>query len=229
MPQAAFDRIHAQMNRVNTLERTTRDTHYKYLTDRGDKPEPYEQYMATCASYARFGEPATESEIAHLQLLSGPELPPDLTQFYRTLGTLSGGARLQDLVVYAPRSLLEFARPDAAPYQRIVCIGLVDMIVLSWGGDRLEFDPNSSGGLTSAEVALLNARYSVVGHHAAADGEAAVYLFFDQRGQFGTLFYHQDAFDEFYADHLIPLLQSSSASQTFDQALAAFVDTAAAL
>ncbi|MND08083.1 hypothetical protein D3C83_304770 [compost metagenome] len=51
------------------------------------------------------------------------------------------------------------------------------------------------------------------------EGEGYEYLYFDGKGRFGTLHYHQDAFDELYEDDLKPMLAGRPAPDTFDEAL----------
>jgi predicted transglutaminase-like cysteine proteinase len=227
MKQSSLDRINAQMNRVNALEIKAREDYYAYLVKKGDNSDSLEQFMDKYASLARFGVAATDLDIEQLQQLSGVKLPVSLVQFYRTSGSLDGGDHLHGLVVHSPESLVKRSAPDAPDWNRIGSVGLVDMIILSWGGDRPEFDPARSAGLTEKEVATLNASYTVIGWYAVEEGEGFNYLFLDAEGRFGTLFYHQDAFDELVSEHLKPMLQVSSADQSFDDAIAAFVEASA--
>jgi hypothetical protein len=226
MQQSSLDRINAVMNRVNALEIKAREDYFAYLLKKGDNSDSLDQFMSKYASLARFGQAAADSDIEQLQTLSRLKLPAPLVQFYRSSGSLDGGDRLHGLVVHSPESLVKRSAPDAPDWNRTRSVGLVDMIVLSWGGDRPEFDPASEERLTEKEVAGLNASYSVIGWYAVEEGEGFNYLFFDAAGKFGTLFYHQDAFDELYSEHLKPMLVASSAEQDFDEALAALVEAA---
>lgn len=227
MNQQLLDRIHAQIDRVNAREMAAREDYFAYLVKKGDQTDSHDQFMEKYASLARFGTATPAADIEQLQTLSTLALPPPLIQFYRTLGSLYGGNQLHDLLIYSPEALLKCSDPEGADWNRIRSIGMVDMIVLSWGGDRPEFDPARGAGLSETEVAALNANYSVVGWYVVEEGEGFNYLYFDTNGKFGTLFYHQDAFDELYAEHLRPMLQRSSADEDFDDALVAFVEAAA--
>jgi hypothetical protein len=225
--ESSLDRIHARMKRANALEIKAREDHYAYLVKKGDYSDSLDQYIGKYASLARFGAAATEADIEGLQRLSGLKLPPTLVRFYRTFGSLDGGDHLHGLLIHSPESLVKHSAPDTPKWDRIRSLGLVDMIVWSWGGDRSEFDPASADGLTEKEVAALNAGYSVIGWYAVEEGEGFDYLFLDAEGKFGTLHYHQDAFDELYTEQLQPMLVASTAAQDFDEAVAAFVEAAA--
>lgn len=214
------------MDRVNKLERQVRDDHYRYLLEQGDDSDTYDAYMAKYARFARFGQAATLASIDSLRRFSGPPLPDSLVDFYLTEGSFDGGGYLSDLVIHAAPELVAKAQGIGNGWDRIRSIGLVDMIILSWGGSRSEFDPASGEGLTEAEVVELNRNYSVIGWHASDYGEAFVYLYFDTQGRFGITGFHQDDFEYFYAQDLLPMTRNSPACLSLDEALVAMLKSA---
>ncbi len=221
MKQETIELLHAIMNRINADELATREEYYAYLLTQGDDTDTLEAHVAKYASFVKLGAPASEQSIEALQKMSGPTLPDSLLHFYRTIGSIHGGNQLKGLVLHSPETLVMKSAPN--PAQRWDCVasmGLVDMIRWSWGNDRFEFDPASGDGLTQVEVDSLNAQYSVIGWYTVLEGEGHEYLLFDRHGAFATLFYHQDAFDELYADSLRPMLGGDlSEAGAFDEAL----------
>ncbi|MBK8283791.1 MAG: hypothetical protein IPK97_02330 [Ahniella sp.] len=216
------------MDRVNTLERQVRDDYYRYLLEQGDDSDTYDAYMARYARFARFGQAATLASIDSLRRLSGTPMPNSLVDFYLKEGSFDGGGYLSDLVIHAAPELVAKAQSGATGWNCIRSIGLVDMIILSWGGHRMEFDPASGEGLTEAEVLVLNQNYSVIGWHTSGDGEAFDYLYFDTQGRFGITGFHQDDFESFYAQDLLPMTRKSPACLSLDEALAAMLRSAEA-
>ena len=221
MKQDTIELLHATMNRINAVERAKREDYYAYLLTQGDDTDTLEGHIAKYASFVTLGPPATETRIDALRKLSAPALPAPLLDFYRTIGSIHGGNQLKGLVLHSPETLIMKSAPNPAQqWDCVASMGLVDMIRWSWGNDRFEFDPSSGDGLTQVEVDSLNAQYSVIGWYTVLEGEGNEYLLFDRHGAFATLFYHQDAFDELYADSLRPMLDGElSETGSFDEAL----------
>lgn len=221
MKRTTIELLHATMNRINAVELTTREDYYAYLLTRGDDSETLEAHIAKYASFVKLGPPSSEQSIDALRKLSGPTLPESLLDFYRTVGLIHGGNRLKGLMLHSPVTLVLKSAPNREnPWDCVPSMGVVDMIRWSWGNDRFEFDPASGGGLTQVEVDALNAQFSVVGWFTLFEGEGYVYLLFDGNGTFTTLHYHQDAFDELYADSLQPMLCGEmGGAVSFDEAL----------
>jgi hypothetical protein len=220
--------LHAEMQRVNALERVEREEHYAYLQSRGEADESFEDYMAKYASLARLATPASETLLVALQGRSAVPLPESLLDFYRGAGGFRGGNRLQGLIIHDAEIVVTKCAPNPQePWDCLRSMGLIDMILWSWGNDRFEFKPESGDGLSAAEVAMLNHNYSIAGWRPVEEGEGFQYLYFDRDGRFDILHYHQDAFDELYAESLRPMLQQSLATLTFDEAMAALLASAA--
>ena len=221
MKQETIELLHATMNRINAVELATREDYYAYLLTQGDDTDTLEAHVAKYASFVKLGTPASEQSIEALRKMSGPTLPDSLLHFYRSVGSIHGGDQLKGLVLHSPETVVLKRAPNPeSPWDSVASMGLVDMIRWSWGNDRFEFDPASGDGLTQKEVDELNAQYSVIGWYTVLEGEGCEYLIFDRRGAFATLFYHQDAFDELYADALRPMLGGElSESGSFDQTL----------
>jgi hypothetical protein len=228
MNQATQALFTLAMERINALERQERENHYRYLLEQGDKSDTLDAYMRKYAHFARFGTPASAASIVDLQRLSGPALPESLIDFYATTGAFDSGERLSKFIVLSVPELLAKSKTGERSWNKSPSMGLVDMIILSWGGDRYEFNPASGKGLTQTEVTTLNQNYSVIGWHYSDFGEAFDYLYFDMHGYFGIVGFHQDDFDSFYSEHLAPMLQQSAAQMTLDEALAAMLKSAEA-
>lgn len=228
MNHATHSLFVSTIERVNAAERQQREDYYRYLLEKGDKSDTFDAYMAKYANFARFGQPASLAAIDSLRRLSGPALPKSLVDFFLALGAFDSGERLSNLVIHSAPELLAMSQPESPNWNRIRSIGLVEMILLSWGGDRFEFDPATGAGLRQAEVLALNRNYSVIGWHTSDFGEAYTYLYFDAQEKFGIVRYHQDDFDYFYTEHVVPMTQQSSAHMTLDEALAAMLESAEA-
>ena len=228
MKQSTRQLFNASMERVNAQERQAREQHFAYLISQGDNSDSFDAYMAKYAQSARFGEPASAASIAGLRPLSGPPLPQSLIDFYLEAGAFYGGERLSALVIHSAPELLAKSTSGENGWNQILSIGLVDMIMLSWGGDRREFDPATGAGLTKDEVQALNQNYSVIGWHDSDFGEAFDYLYFDRQGHFGIASWHQDDFDSFYSEQLLPMTRQSAAHMTLDEALIAMLKSAEA-
>ena len=212
--------LRAAMTRVNEAERKQRVDYYEYLKGKGEAEPTLEEHLARFASFARFGRPASQDAIEALRPLSRPGLPEDLVRFYRESGSFEGGHYLKNMVVYAPETLVAKSKRDPERrWDHAASMGLVDMIRWSWANDRFEFDPKSREGLSEDEVIALNRDYSIVGWYVVDEGEGYEYLYFDGQGRFGTLYYHQDAFDELYREHLKPMLGGRPAPDSFDAAM----------
>ena len=222
--------LHTTMARINADERAAREEYYAYLLTQGDSSDTLDEHIAKYSSFVALGVPASPPSIDALRKLSAPELPETLLNFYRTVGSIKGGDRLKGLVLHSPDTLILKSSPNpTSPWDCVPSMGLVDIIRWSWGNDRFEFDPASGDGLTQAEVEHLNARYSAVGWYDVLEGEGREYLIFDRSGAFATLFYHQDAFDELYADSLLPMLSGEmSVATSFDEALVTLLTKAEA-
>jgi hypothetical protein len=219
--------LRAQAERVNAVELAERRDYHAYLRSRGDNSETLEEHVAKYASLAKLGPPATEDELARLQVICPVPLPAELLAFYGTAGGFDGGVRLQQAVIHAPADLLRASERPAGRWDALPSMGLVHAVLWAWGNDRFEFDPDSGEGLDQASVDALNANYAVIGWRMVEEGEAHEFIYVDRHGGFGRLFYHQDAFDELLADHLDPMLrQAGPAPGRFDVVLAEFIAAA---
>ncbi len=228
MKQSTRQLFNASMERVNAQERQAREEQFGNLLSQGDSSDSFDAFMAKYARFACFGEPASTAAIAELRRLSGPPLPQSLVDFYLEAGAFYGGERLSALVIHPAPELLAKSTSGKNGWDQIRSMGLVDMIVLSWGGKRREFDLATGAGLTQDEVQALNQNYSVIGWHKSDFGEAYDYLYFDATGHFGIASWHQDDFDSFYSEQLLPMTRQSAAHMTLDEALIAMLKSAEA-
>ena len=221
--------LRAQAERVNALELVERRDYHAYLQSPGHRGETLEEHIDKYASLARFGSPATGDELARLLAICPVPLPAELLAFYRAAGGLEGGTRLQDAVIHAPADLLRASARPVAQWDALPSMGLVHTVRWAWGNDRFEFDPDSGEGLDQAGVDALNANYAVIGWCMVEEGEAHEFIYFDRRGAFGRLHFHQDAFDELLADDPEPMVNlARPAPGRFDAVLADFIAAAVA-
>ncbi|HSW03445.1 hypothetical protein [Aquabacterium sp.] len=219
--------LRVQAERANALELRERRDYHAYLKARGDDSETLEEHVARYASLAWLGQPAVEHDLVRLQAICPVPLPAALLSFYRTAAGFRGGGRLQDAVIHAPADLLRASELPAGQWDALRSMGLVHMVLRAWGNDRFEFDPDSQEGLDRPSVDALNTNYAIIGWRVMDDGEAHEFLYFDRQGRFGRLFYHQDAFDELLADHLLPMVrQSRPAPGDFGTVLSEFIAAA---
>lgn len=210
--------IQALVETFNAPEIARRREYYDYLLSKGDSEETFEEHLAKYSQIIRVGETTSDAELAALEAALGRPLPDDLREFYKTVGQLR--STMGPIEVPSARELLRrLALPEEWSGHRIRSLGLVDMIVHCWGGDRWEFRPES-GLIKAEEIERLNARYAVFGWLNSDPGlEGHHYLYFDEAGRFGTVFFHQEDFDRFYAESLGPMQERSPAKETLSELL----------
>lgn len=162
--------------------------------------------------------PAASDEIARLQALEPRPLPQDLEAFYRQFGGLQNWHNTESHCLQLPGpAQLADGLEHADAWQRIRSLGLADMIVYSWANDRPEFEPGRS--FEQAELDALNARYRCFGwYRTDTVAESAWYLYADEDGRFGALYYDQDDFGGVRRE-LRAMLAASPARQTLEAAL----------
>jgi hypothetical protein len=208
--------------RINALELASRKEHHAYLVEERGRIEPFDDYLEKYADFAKFGQPATDAEIAGLDALSDVAIPPALLAFYRDKGSFIGGTHLDNLRIPGPTDLRREQTDRPWPGRSM---GLIDVIRYVWGGDRPEFDPRSSGGgLTAEELDRLNARYSICAWRLVDEGEGHEFIYFDNEGKFGILYHHQDDDVESRQADFRKMLHGSPAGKSFAGALRDLLD-----
>lgn len=168
--------------------------------------------------------PATDAAIARLQSLEPRPLPDALSGFYRRFGGLHNEGNTESfcLQLPPPSELADGLEQDDA--WKIRSLGLIDMIQYSWGNLRSEFEPGCF--FTLAAVQGLNQRYRCFGWYRTDTVlESAWYLYADEDGRFGALFYDQDGFDATRRE-LLAMYQASPARQSLEEALCEAVERA---
>jgi SMI1 / KNR4 family (SUKH-1) len=137
-------------------------------------------------------EPATDADLQQLKHLMNFELPDELIQFYKTFGGLEniGNSESYCFSISEPEKLIKINDYQGSPK---IALGLIEMIQYSWSFDRWEFDEGEN--FTAEEINQLNANYKCIGwYRDDTISETAYYIFFDQHGNFGELYYDQDTF-----------------------------------
>jgi hypothetical protein len=197
----------------NAAEIEKRKDYYEYLQTQEPQSETFEEHLQLYADLIRTGETATPGEIAALETLAGTAFPEELRELYGTMGMLRAGGPEGRVDLFSVRELDAKARGAATPHP----LGLIKMILDCWGSDRFEFNP-ANKLITADQVAQLDADYTCIGWVWSDPSlESHEYIYFDRAGNFGTLFYHQDAFDELYSDSLVPMLKASLANSSLSE------------
>lgn len=212
MTQLRSEDILASVNAFNDAELVRRRDYYAYLCENEPQTESFEQHLERYADLARSGKTATADELSELAARIAIAIPDELQEFYLSIGSLRCGAAQ----LFALPELLGCFHGVPTAYGVANSLGIIDMIRLCWGNDRFEFDP-VQGYIKQAEIDMLNAAYACIGWYMPENEESSRYIYFDEQGKFGTLFYHQDGFDELYADYLLPMLSVSPATQTLSE------------
>ena len=208
--------LDAPAKRVNILEFKSRREHHAYLAESRGETESLDEYLERHAEFARFGQPATDAEIAGLKALSKAAIPPALEAFYREMGSFGGGRGMRNLTIAHPAAFADAHRSDLRPLRSI---GLIDVLRSGpWGHLQL-FDTASGEGLTPDQVSVLNDRYSVCAWRFVEETEGREYLYFDRAGRFGLLLFHQDHIEDFHSGALLPMVESSPATDSLATAL----------
>lgn len=210
--------ISAIVEAFNAPEVARRVDYWNYLRDRGRTDgESLDEHVRRYARIIRAGETATAGELAELEAIAGRPLPADLREFYRDVGQLmAGGSPVQ--IESARRTLERLRLPAAERPRRLRSLGLVDRIHACWGGAREELEPEA-GLLTRDQAAALNRRFLAIGWFTTDPGEEGhTYIYFDEAGRFGALFFHQDD-EDFLKASLLPMLEASPARQSLADVL----------
>lgn len=162
------------------------------------------------------GDCATPEQLRLIQSKYRLPIPAELRDFYTDIGSLvsddmeCNGIRIES----AAETIRRIEDPDR--WTRLHSTGLIDFIKFSWFNDRYEFDKY----LDRSFVAAINAKYQAFGLWRGHDAhEGAHYLYFDESGKFGSVYYHQDAFDAFVDGHLDAMSRDSPALGTLQDCL----------
>ncbi|QWP74621.1 hypothetical protein J5226_13030 [Lysobacter sp. K5869] len=169
--------------------------------------------------------PAAEADLARLREREPRPLPAELEAFYRRFGGLHNHHNTEShcLELPAPAALAE-GLERADEWQRIRSLGLVDVIVHSWGNDRYEFEPGEA--FAQAELDALNAGYRCFGwYRTDTVSESAWYVYADAQERFGALYYDQDGFGHVERS-LRAMLAASPARQSLEEVLCEGVERA---
>ncbi|KAA0992963.1 SMI1/KNR4 family protein [Dyadobacter aurulentus] len=160
---------------------------------------------------------SSPEEISQLERAAGIRLPEALKLLYTGFGALQCDSMNENnsIHVFSPASLLAKLE-DEDDWSRTPSLGLIDMIKLSWGNDRYEFEEELNNKIREA----VNTNYFCFGWYYTDDNqESAHYLYFDREEKFGYVFYHQDEFSELVSDFLKPMSAGSIATQTLEELL----------
>jgi hypothetical protein len=208
------------VRRHKEWEAKLRRDYYGYLQTREPQAETFEQHLERYGFLARIGVGATPQELEELQALAGVSLPPELREFYTFFGELQVSNPGESAIsLFSVPELMRRLRLQGG-WQRFRSLGLIHMMNASWENHRPELEPES-GLLDAEEIGRLNAAYTCVGWITDGTGEGFHYIYFDRAGAFGTVYYHQDEFDELYSESLMPMQSRSPANSTLSSIVTA--------
>jgi hypothetical protein len=160
---------------------------------------------------------ATVDELLAYEKIVGTGLPEALKDFYMTLGGLQNKNNEESycITIFSIPEMLETLKTEELTTN--FSLGIIDMILFSWGNDRYEF---ADGEFFSKEQKdFLNTQYKCFGWYRTDTVlDCAYYLYFDANGNFGALCYDQDMFEEVQED-LIKMLENSLANETLENLL----------
>jgi hypothetical protein len=160
---------------------------------------------------------STIEAIALLENQIHSKLPEELGNFYTGFGAIKNRNWNENncMDIYSIKYLMERLN-DPDKWARTESLGIIDMIKLSWRNDRYELDDELSPSMKT----FLNKNYICFGLYRTDDNlESANYLYFDTHGRFGSVFYHQDDFEDLLENHLHPMMEESPAAQTLIELL----------
>lgn len=172
------------------------------------------------------GQISTSEDICQLEARTHAIIPKDLKDFYQIIGGVKSDSLNENncIDIFPVNYLLD--KLDATEsWSKIRSLGILDMILFSWGNDRYEILE-----LDNEMIEYLNSQYTSFGWFRTDDNlESATYLYFDKKGHFGSIPYHQDDFDDLLTCYLTPLMTQSLAIQTFEELIVESLDTVIAL
>lgn len=146
---------------------------------------------------------ATDEEIGNMEKVVGFTIPKELNDFYKHIGRVQNTMNFEVhcLCISEPKEIVPFYTKSfsSSDSDRALSFGLIDIIVEHWGFNRPEFQNFGEYmySLTEKETDYINANYKCFGYWRNDDIlEGAYFLFFDKKGNFGEIYYHQDEFDD---------------------------------
>jgi hypothetical protein len=141
----------------------------------------------------------TDEDIINLENLIGITIRGELKDFYKKMGRLINEKNSESycLQIKEPKRLITDTKANFTDVNKL-SFGLIDILIAYWGFNRPEFQNYGEyeNGLTEKETNYINNNYKCFGHWIDDDIiEGAYFLFFDKKGNFGEIYYHQDNFD----------------------------------
>ena len=140
---------------------------------------------------------ANEADLEVLERLLDGKLPDKLKTFYMEIGGVRASYISECCSIWIPtveEHLSQASLKERGMGGALTGLGLVDFIRWSWGFCRPEFEAGAE--LSAEEIEQLNERFTAFGIRRGSWGlEAADYLFMDQDGQCGSVYFHQDGSD----------------------------------
>lgn len=198
-----FNRIQQKLNEYNTL-----------VLEAG---KPYASLFALTT-----GEKSDPADVAVLESKIGRPLPLDLKDFYNSVGNIKSNSLNENnsIDIFSTGYLSEKLE-SSDKWEKILSMGLLDMIKHSWGNDRYEIDK-----LAADLRNQINSQYTCFGWFRTDDNlESASYLYFDRSGNFGSVPYHQDDFDDLLTHYIGPMLKTSLACHSFEDLILESMET----
>ena len=193
-------------NIIKKIDELNQNIKNEFLTDCESDDSFEEMFIeatGSSVSIFEYGDLCTERDLVNLDKII--HMPASLLDFYQQIGHISQKS------CYLPsvKVLIETFYEDSVfkGNGHVNRLGLIDMILNSWGNDRFEFQgPEEFPHISDENIAFINEQYKCIGWFQPIDDESFSYLIFNKSGQFNTVWYHQDYFGEFITEYFIPLL-----------------------
>ncbi|MBL8515829.1 MAG: hypothetical protein JNM76_02575 [Betaproteobacteria bacterium] len=176
----------------------------------------FEAFLDRYGHITRMGERSDQTGLMRLGVYAALKLPDELIEFYLRIGKLESGGPHGPVDVFSVHKLLAQLEMsvEESPSSRLKSMGLLDLVNRVWGNGRFELDP-ANGCIELDALNHINANYRGIGWVWVEPGlEAHEFIYFDTEGRFGTVFYHQDDFEMFHDEELLPMLTRSPAHRT---------------
>lgn len=162
-----------------------------------------------------YNSPEADESIVQFESLVGMQFPNELKTFYKTFGGLTNQDNNESYCfeIFSPSQHFEFIKNGSKDNN----YGIIDMFLYSWGYDRYEFEDETL--ITPEDIKTLNQQYKCFGwYRTDTILESAYYLYFDEKGNFGVVFYDQDLFGKLQQE-LKKMLAGKAANFTLEHLL----------
>lgn len=194
----------------NEISVLFRKDQYSYLLEQGDRDDGFEPFLQKYVGLCRMEQTASSGDIVNFERETGKTIPLELREFYQTIGAIRSELIGESLAFFGLQNLVDLQQPKK-DWATLRSLGIVDMLNFVWSNDKEEFSPEG-GWLTQQQIDDLNRRYTAIAY-IHVDDNSFVILYFDEKQQFGAVWYDQDDGDIFNS-YLYLMLERSLAQHS---------------